>query len=516
MNSKLKTPDVGFVYLIQPATLINTNRYKIGCSRDMSLARLQTYLYGSKFICVHRVNKPFEVEKHIKNTFINNHYIPFAGNEYFQGDETMLNVLFLNTLLNMLNNNLFSYTSDKDVLINIEPIIDVAENNLDSIINTESVKDYKTEFYEKNSITYRDKNINYNEQINLINYKKSNNLEFTCSEFNIIIITLFKALNQLVNFTHDITDNLIENVESLKELKDIKEVFKEVDETVKLFKNIEDNCKQELVFIYEHINFVLNQVKNDMDTFPVKNHVPLYTDICCEYKEYCNDCRVGTTRKDDYTKYTYCNDCYICNHIRNCKKKEDMKEAEQLWLSKNRKDKISINVNVTNDSNNINNITVNNTIINNVSITQINYVHTSDRFFEVILTNNNIEMYKKLFVQSMCGVNGTIFFPNDIAGTSTTFNPVAATYAIKYIDDKPILQGIIRYGECKGNTSITENKLMSLNKTTNPSKKVNITVRRLNLWEGEKNKHDIDDIKSVYEEIKKHNMSGCELNDFIK
>lgn len=380
--------------------------------------------------------------------------------------------------------------------------------------DTESIEDYKTDFYEKNSnIIYKEKNINYNKQIDLINYKKTNNLEFTGSEFNLTIMTLFKSLNQLVNFTHDITNNLIENIEFLKDITDIKEIYKDIDETVKLFRNREDNCKQELKSIYEHIDFVLSQVKNDLETVPVKNYDSLYTEVCCAYKDCCKNCRAGSTRNDDHTKYTYCNDCYICNHIRACKKKEDMKEAEQLWLSKNRKSKTSTKINK------INNITVNttiNTTINNVSITQINYINTTDRFFEIILTDNNIEMYKKIFIQSMCGVNSSIFFPNDIVGISATFNPVAATYAIKYIDDKPILQGIIRYGECNSNTSITENKLMSLNKTTNASKKVNITVRKLNLWEGEKNKYDIDDIKSVYEEIKKYDMKGSELNEFLK
>lgn len=72
----------GFVYLIQPATLINTNCYKIGCSKNLTLTRLQQYLNGSKYICIFRVKFPFKVEKYIKASF-NLKYIPYAGTEYY-------------------------------------------------------------------------------------------------------------------------------------------------------------------------------------------------------------------------------------------------------------------------------------------------------------------------------------------------------------------------------------------------------------------------------------------------
>lgn len=77
----------GIVYLIQPAELVGTNRYKIGCSRDTNLSRLiNGYKKGSRYIIIRELNNPFDVESMILNTFRSKFSI-IAGNEYFQGIE---------------------------------------------------------------------------------------------------------------------------------------------------------------------------------------------------------------------------------------------------------------------------------------------------------------------------------------------------------------------------------------------------------------------------------------------
>jgi hypothetical protein len=59
----------GTVYFIQPTELINTNKYKIGMSRENDLCRLKTYHKGTRFICVMSCKYPKTLEGILKNSF---------------------------------------------------------------------------------------------------------------------------------------------------------------------------------------------------------------------------------------------------------------------------------------------------------------------------------------------------------------------------------------------------------------------------------------------------------------
>ena len=77
----------GTIYLIQPAELVGTNRYKIGCSAKNDLERPRKgYKKGSRFIYIMECSNPFEIENKIKERF-NLIFTLVAGHEYFEGEE---------------------------------------------------------------------------------------------------------------------------------------------------------------------------------------------------------------------------------------------------------------------------------------------------------------------------------------------------------------------------------------------------------------------------------------------
>ena len=85
----------GIIYFIQPAELVGTDRYKIGCSKTPDLKRCKEgYRKGSRYICIMECSEPFVLEKKIKDEF-NKLFELVAGTEYFIGDETTMKQTFL-------------------------------------------------------------------------------------------------------------------------------------------------------------------------------------------------------------------------------------------------------------------------------------------------------------------------------------------------------------------------------------------------------------------------------------
>lgn len=77
----------GIIYLIQPAELIGTNRYKIGLSKVPTLDRCKKgYKNGSRYLLVMECDNPSILENTIKREF-KEKYELVAGKEYFGGDE---------------------------------------------------------------------------------------------------------------------------------------------------------------------------------------------------------------------------------------------------------------------------------------------------------------------------------------------------------------------------------------------------------------------------------------------
>ncbi len=50
----------GIIYLLQPAELVGTDRFKIGCSDNNNLDRCKNgYKKGTNYICIMQCNDPF-------------------------------------------------------------------------------------------------------------------------------------------------------------------------------------------------------------------------------------------------------------------------------------------------------------------------------------------------------------------------------------------------------------------------------------------------------------------------
>ena len=86
---------MGIVYLIQPAELIGTNRYKIGCSNNIKLKRMTGYKIGTSYNIIMECKNPFKLEKQLKYIF-NNKYNLITGKEYFEGNKKEMISTFYN------------------------------------------------------------------------------------------------------------------------------------------------------------------------------------------------------------------------------------------------------------------------------------------------------------------------------------------------------------------------------------------------------------------------------------
>ena len=86
----------GIIYLIQPAELVGTNRFKIGCSCQEGLSRCITgYKKGSRYMYIIECINPYQLEQQLKASF-NSKFKLIAGNEYFEGNEIDIDTEFIN------------------------------------------------------------------------------------------------------------------------------------------------------------------------------------------------------------------------------------------------------------------------------------------------------------------------------------------------------------------------------------------------------------------------------------
>ena len=91
--------DKGFVYLIQPAELIGTSRYKIGYSRNNDLYKFRKeYKKGSRFLDIYESEYSPSLVREIRQNF-NNKFKLVAGRTYYEGNETEIKNNF-NTIIN--------------------------------------------------------------------------------------------------------------------------------------------------------------------------------------------------------------------------------------------------------------------------------------------------------------------------------------------------------------------------------------------------------------------------------
>lgn len=86
----------GTLYFIQPAELVGTNRYKIGCSATNDMIRCKSYRQGTRYLMILECHQPFSVESVVKARF-ESIFRRVAGKEYFEGDELQMRNVFYET-----------------------------------------------------------------------------------------------------------------------------------------------------------------------------------------------------------------------------------------------------------------------------------------------------------------------------------------------------------------------------------------------------------------------------------
>ena len=174
-----KNNKMGIIYLIQPAELLTTNRFKIGCSKKNSLDRCKNgYKLGSRYMCIMECYNPLLLEGNIKEYFSKKFKL-IAGNECFEGDEGDILSAFMNKVIDH-RNSMF----DKINGLNFSKVIvlenskkdyneysTVIKNKTENIIQCKSVKSLQTELCSVNKYVciqcdyMTNKKTNYNRHI---------------------------------------------------------------------------------------------------------------------------------------------------------------------------------------------------------------------------------------------------------------------------------------------------------------------------------------------------------------
>ena len=140
----------GQIYLVQPTTLINTKRFKVGYSRKSNLNRLKFYGKGVRCIRVIECNNPKTVEKKLIKSFKKKFKLVENTNEYFEieGDEKEMINLFDSITRDTATKK--KETSEEDIQLNNQ--ISIALQR-EKILNTQTLpyKNYKKYDCYKNS-----------------------------------------------------------------------------------------------------------------------------------------------------------------------------------------------------------------------------------------------------------------------------------------------------------------------------------------------------------------------------
>lgn len=92
--------NIGDVYLVQPAILIGTSRYKIGCSEHYS-NRIKNYGKATKKLRVFKCFHPYLLEARIKR-ILKKKFRPVTGQEWFEGNEQSIISEFDNEVIKYL------------------------------------------------------------------------------------------------------------------------------------------------------------------------------------------------------------------------------------------------------------------------------------------------------------------------------------------------------------------------------------------------------------------------------
>jgi hypothetical protein len=103
---------MGYIYLLQPAELVGTDRYKIGISSKSNLNRLRSYGLGTRYMFFMECENYMFIEDKLKESFKKCGYLKcIKGREYYQGEESVVMKEFLTIVFRY---NIESYIGDTE------------------------------------------------------------------------------------------------------------------------------------------------------------------------------------------------------------------------------------------------------------------------------------------------------------------------------------------------------------------------------------------------------------------
>jgi len=273
---------IGTIYLIQPAELVGTKRYKIGISNSNDLKRCKNgYKNGSRYLCICECINPPKLEKIIKNEF-NIKFKLIAGHEYFEGNEMQIKLLFLQLFIN--------YDISKN---NIELENDINNNATSNIITTLDITNALIQQYSTDLITYFYNNLNEN----------SLNVDILIYSFQVFIY-IFEKLNFNFNldYNSDINFTIYSFMINNKENNDIECHLLEIKH---------NTCNNNIyittyitydIFIYQFIDMIatINLKFNNYKLQLLLHYVEKYKNFIC-YKNIKN--KIKNIFLNNYQQY---------------------------------------------------------------------------------------------------------------------------------------------------------------------------------------------------------------------
>ena len=167
--------DKGLLYLIQPAELVGTQRYKIGYSKNNDITKFRKdYKKGSRFLDIYEYDRAPLLVREIRNNF-NNKFKLVAGRTYYEGNETDIKKNF-----NAIISN-YSYTNN----INSQNLIASTNNqNLLTSTSTSTNSNYNSNYcnnYQSLSNYSYMQNIMYGTKCQPMKYKSYYDYDEACN-----------------------------------------------------------------------------------------------------------------------------------------------------------------------------------------------------------------------------------------------------------------------------------------------------------------------------------------------
>lgn len=129
---------MGYIYLLQPAELVGTDRYKIGISSKGNLNRLRSYGNGTRYMFFIECDDFFRIENRLKKAFNDCKDIKcIKGKEYFQGDQEVILKIFFKIVYDDKIKDLIGSDAENKVCSNkyIEKELDVEMEDVSTLEN---------------------------------------------------------------------------------------------------------------------------------------------------------------------------------------------------------------------------------------------------------------------------------------------------------------------------------------------------------------------------------------------